>query len=175
MRLDKRSITLLEILLVMVLVGFTLGVIATQAPKAFKGGTFERGVDQIKTRIALAQELMLSYQTDVTLTLVPEKKGMWCYLETAKPLPSKLKRPVNRQAFIKGIEEACFDGVSANEIVLSFDGTLGTTSKGRLLLKGGNREAILTLKGFPSYIQRGDIYVAEETEAIYPEAIFSLI
>src|SRR5690625_456989 len=59
----KRAFTLMEIMLVVALIGFALSAISIQVPKALRGETFERGVDRVKSRIALAQELMLDYQT----------------------------------------------------------------------------------------------------------------
>lgn len=172
----KRSFTLLEILLVVALIGLALGAISIQIPKALSGETFERGVDQVKCRIALAQELMLNYQTDVFLEFEhdEEEKGMRCVIHTGKPLSEKLKNNVNRHSVVKGIEKVEFGEISADNVVLHFDGTLGATPKGVLILKGKNREASLTLKGFPSHILRGD-HVAEESKAAYPEEILSVI
>ncbi len=169
MNINRRPFTLLEMLLVVTLVGLTLGVIAIQAPKALKGETFERGIDQVKTRIALAEELMLNCQTDVQLIFEPEGegKGLICRLKTDKPVPSRLTREIERQALIKGVD-AVVPGV------LHFDGTLGASPKGTLLIKGGNREVILTLKGFPSHILRGD-HVTEDSQATYPETVLSFI
>ncbi len=176
MRMAKRPFTLMEILLVVALIGLTFGAISFQFPKALRKETFEQGVDQVKTRIALAQELMLNYQTDVVLKFSydDEKKGMRCFIQATKPLSDKLKRSVNRNQLIKGIEEVAFEDSGALEVDLHFDGTLGATPRGRLVLKGHNREAILTLKGFPSHILRGD-HVAEESQATYPEEIISFI
>ncbi|MCH9626854.1 MAG: hypothetical protein S4CHLAM2_04850 [Chlamydiales bacterium] len=169
MNTSKRSFTLLEMLLVIALVGLTLGVVAIQAPKALKGETFESGIDQVKTRIALAEELMLNCQTDVQLTFEPEEqgKGLICKLKTDKPVPSRLTREIERHAHIKGVDRV-------EPRVLHFDGTLGASPKGTLLIKGGNREVILTLKGFPSHILRGD-HVTEDSQATYPETVLSFI
>jgi len=174
MRRDKRSFTLLEIMIVIALIGMTLGVISIQAPKALRTETFERGIDQVKTKIALAQELMLNYQTDVVLKLTPGEKGLFCHMETGKPLSEKMMRNVNRHELIKGIDEVAFDETFTDALELFFDGTLGATPKGKLLLKGGSREAILTLKGFPSHLLRGD-HVTEDSEATYPQAVLSFI
>lgn len=172
----KRSFTLLEIMIVIALIGLTLGIISIQFPKALAGETFERGVDQVKSRIALAQELMLNYQTDVVLKFEydQEKNGMHCFIHTGKPLSEKLERNVNRHCLVKGIEEVEFGKEGADSVSLHFDGTLGATPKGKLTLKGKNKEAVLTLKGFPSHILRGD-HVTEDPEAAYPEEILSFI
>ncbi len=167
-----RAFTLIEILLVLALIALTLGVISTQAPKALKGERFERGVDQVKSRIALAQELMLNYQTDVVLYFEPQDEGLLCTIIPAKPISEKLAKSVNRHALIKGIDRADFNGHSIE--TLEFDGTIGATPKGKLILKEKNREATLTLKGYPSLIIRGD-HVTEEASADYPETVLSLI
>lgn len=161
----KHPVTLLEILLVIALVGLTFGVIATQLPKALRGEKFERGVDQMKSRIELAQEVMLDYQTDLKLFFESTQKGMVCVIDSERPLPGRVKKAFLRP--IEGIEEISSD-------VLEFDGKLGTPPKGKLILKGNNREAILRLKGFPSALVRGGENVPD-SEADYPEAVLSFI
>ncbi|MCC5831948.1 MAG: type II secretion system protein [Chlamydiales bacterium] len=174
--MSRRSFTLIEILLVVALIGLTLGVVSIQFPKVLSGETFERGVDQVKSRIALAQELMLNYQTDILLEFEYDhkEKGMRCFIHTGKPLSENLKKNVNLNCVIAGIEEVEFGARGANNVVLHFDGTLGATPKGVLILKGKNREALLTLRGFPSQILRGE-HVVENTEAVYPEEALSFI
>lgn len=172
MRRTKSPFTLLEILLVIALIGLTFGVLSIQFPKALREESFERGIDQVKAKIALAQELMLNYQTDVVVQFTPSEEGLLCSIKTQTPLSQSLENHVNRHAVIKGIDQVEFG--ENRETMLYFDGTLGATPKGKLLLKNKKREAILTLKGFPSLIQRGD-HVVQETPATYPEKILSFI
>lgn len=161
----KHPITLLEILLVIALVGVAFGAVATQLPKALKGEKFERGVDQMKTRIQLAQEVMLDYQTGLRLVFECTERGLVSILESERPLPNRVEHAFSRP--IEGIQE-----ISSK--ILDFDGKLGVPPKGKLILKGNNREAILTLKGFPTAVVRGGDDVPE-SQADYPEAVFSFI
>ncbi len=171
MRRDKRPITLLEIMLVVALISLTFGLIATRVPEALRVERFERGVDQVQTKITLAQELMLDYQTDVLLELEPVEEGLLCRIKAGVPLTAELEKKINRYPLIKGIEAARFENREAR---LFFDGTVGSTPKGYLYLTGRNREAILTLKGFPSQTLRGE-YAEQNSHALYPEAIISFI
>ncbi|MEZ5315281.1 MAG: hypothetical protein R3E91_03605 [Chlamydiales bacterium] len=173
---SKHSFTLLEILLVIALVGLVMGIFAIQLPKAISTEIFEKGISEIKMRITLAEELMLNYRTDVFIDFHynPEKKGINAIIQTARPLPEKIKNQINRQSLVKGIEMITFGEEQTANPTLYFDSTLGTTPKGKLILKSYNREVSLILKGFPSQILKGDD-TTDDKKADYPEKIFSLI
>lgn len=171
-RKSRHPFTLLEVLLVLFLIGLGVGVITHQIPKLLESETFERSVDQIKGKITLAQEVMLNCQTDVYLSLIAEEGKLYCRLDTNKPLPKKFKHFLDHHSIIKGIEAISFN--RSKEIALFFDGTIGALPEGKLWIKGKRREVILTLKGYPSQIQRGD-HALEKSETSYPETIFSLI
>lgn len=167
---SKRPFTLLEILITLTLIGVGLGALAMQVSKVINGEKFERGVDQIISRLSLAQELMLDYRMDVRVQLTRQKGIVMCSIETDRPLPKRLERAIERHKEIPGIQafypETC---------TLHFDGTVGTTPQGSLTLRSQNKEATLTLTGYPTRIKRGT-YVQQNTPpAVYPEEILSAL
>lgn len=158
----RQPVTLLEILIVIVLVGMTCTLIGVNAPKAFRGERFERGVDVIASKLRLAQEIMLDHRSDVEVRFTPEEGGLRCELIVAKPLPEEVSDALNRRAFVKGV-------TGCSETALFYEGSLGVTPKMTLKLFGKDRETKLALKGFPSAIKRGEEEV-EIAQASYPEA-----
>lgn len=172
-KITKRSVTLFEILIVMVLVSFALGVMALPVSKALKGERFERGVDEFIQRITLAQELMLDFRCDVWLKLSQEKDAVLCTLKTEAPLPPHLMKSLNRHMRIKGITGITFREEPLTE--LCFEGGLGSFPRGLLTLIGEKKKETLFLKGFPAHIQRGKNETAACCTAGYPEEILSAL
>lgn len=167
----KRSFTLLEILIVILLIGLATRAVAFQIPKLLKGESFERGVEQVISKIQLAQELMLDFDTDVNLVLIEEGKGLRVTLEPLNPVPEKIKRSLNRYSLIKGIDTIRFEeGVQGP---LYFDKTLGATPRIELDLIGGGQTVKLCLRGFPSKPLKNECR-DDQQEAFYPEEILSL-
>lgn len=165
----KRSFTLLEILIVVLLIGLATSVVAFQMPKLLRGESFGKGVEQVMSKIVLAGELMLDFDTDVDLVWTQEGKWIKVILDPRNPVPEKVKRLINRYAVIKGIEEIEFDGGR-----LHFDKTLGATPHCELTLKGGGQSAKLYLRGFPSKpLKKEETHGSSQT-AHYPEEVLSL-
>lgn len=172
MAASRRSFTLLEILIVVVLIGMASGVAVVQIPKLLKGESFERGVEQVVSKILLAQELMLDFDTDVSLSMeIMPSKGLRVTLTSLHPVPEKIKRVLNRYSLIKGIEECKFN--DSNEFKLLFDRTLGASPRGTLILKGAQKRVELCLKGFPSKPLK-DESIHDPKEALYPEEVLSI-
>lgn len=173
--LTKHPFTLFEMLLVITLVAMALGICALPISKAVKSERFERGVDQVAAKIALAQELMLDFRTDVTLLLEMKQHELCCSIKIERHLPAHLERSINRYNKIKGIEEMAFNHDRRDSIQLQFDGTVGTTPQGELSLSAPQKEAILILHGYPAQIVRGKHEKKKKCEALYPEEIVSFI
>lgn len=172
----KRSLTLIEVMLVMVLIGIGLGALAFQASKALKKGKFESGVEQIMGKIALAQEIMLDFRTDVTLTLRKQQDGIECLIETLSHLPPHLEKGINRSSLIAGIDSLAFNNGGQNEIKLLFEGGLGITPKGELTLSFRDLNSTLSLKGFPAHIKKiHNESNNEGQQTPYPEEILSAL
>ena len=175
----KRSITLFEVLIVMSLIAVALGASFIPVSKALRGEKFERGVEQLTAKIALAQEVMLDFQTDVSLFLFQEGNEIKCVIKTHKKLPTYLEKSLNRYKTINGIEQMAFNNEVHKDIEIQFDGVLGTVSKGTLTLISNKKEVTLNLKGYPAHITRGEHAEANSQkvneEASYPEEIISII
>lgn len=172
-RLNKRSFTLLEILIVMLLISAALGALSLQIAKAIKKERFERGVEQVITKLMLAQELMLDYHCDACLTLRQQQSGILCTIQLNTPLPHHLERSINRYSHIKGIEGIIFDNLMKDEVVLCFEGSLGISPQGVLTLVYQDLNKNLLLKGYPAQIIKGCDEHQKEHKAIYPEEILS--
>jgi prepilin-type N-terminal cleavage/methylation domain-containing protein len=175
-RKNKSALTLIEMLLVISLLAIAFGVISVPISKALKKEKFERGVDQLLVKLALAQELMLDFQTNVSLTLAldQEHEKVTCRLETERRLPDHLETSINRYGKVAGIQEMQFDDSVRNTLVLYFDASFGTTSKGVLTLISGMNKAQINLKGYPARIKRGDDE-ENECQVPYPEEILSAL
>lgn len=168
----KRSFTLFELLLVLLLVGLASGAIITGIPRALQLETFETGVQRIISKLTLAQELMLDYQTDICATIQQDDGGISLRLFSHKPLPPAQLKMLNKQEKIRGITYVSFEGKEP-PFSLLFDHTLGTTPKGVLVIKGHSREVVVTLRGYPAQILRGNLKTNHEEEAIYPQEVLS--
>src|ERR1700722_14849734 len=124
--MHKRSFTLFEILVVMVLIATALGAVSINISKAIAKEKFERGVERLRAKLFLAQELMLDFHTDVKVILKQEPKHLFCQIEAQRKIPEQLELSINRYSKIPGIESIHFDAGN----VLYFDGNLGSTPQG---------------------------------------------
>jgi type II secretory pathway pseudopilin PulG len=175
-RSNKRPFTLFEILIVIALITVALGVMTLQIPKALKGAKFERGVERIIAKLALAQEVMLDFRTDVYLTFKQQEGVMECTLTAGRKLPPRLEESLNRYKKIEGIEAVAFDTSAGGDVPqLYFDGAVGATPQGILTLSGYGREEKIVLNGYPAQIKRGTYVQANERTIDYPEEIFSAL
>ncbi len=168
-RVNKKAFTLIEMVLVITLIAIALGAMAFPLSKALKKEKFERGVDAIIARITFAQEIMLDFHTDVTLTLLEESGKVICTIEPAIALPAKIEKALNHHKEIPGISQLCFNHEIRKRIEICFDGTIGAVSRGTLTLSGSGREAILSLPGYPTHIQRGEHEAQKSCFIPYPE------
>jgi type II secretory pathway pseudopilin PulG len=175
----KRSLTLIEMMLVMTLIAIGLGTLGFQVAKALKKERFERGVEQVMGKISLAQEVMLDFHTDVTLTLYREGEEIECRLETDLSLPSQIEKGLNRYHTIEGIEEIAFNDEIRRKIILQFEGGVGSTPQGKLTFLGQGDAISIHLKGYPTQIRREQNRGGENgptlCQADYPEEIFSAL
>jgi hypothetical protein len=172
-QLNKRSVTLLEVLFVMLLLGLISGTIAFPIRKALRGEKFERGVDQIISKMTLAQELMLNFNADVHLALRQKGEEIECLLTVERPLPLKLEREINRHTSIKGIAQMNEDGVPKEAVDLFFSSEFKETPKKELTFQSENKDARILLKGYPYAIKRSKNEETITCYVPYPEEILS--
>jgi hypothetical protein len=174
-RSNRRPFTLFEILVVITLITAALGVMALQIPKALKGEKFERGVEQIIAKLTLAQEVMLDFHTDVSLTFEQKEDGVECTLTAGRKLPPRLEESFNRYKRIRGIERVAFNDSEEAITKLYFDGAVGATPQGILTLTAYGREERIALNGYPAQIKRGKNAQANACPIDYPEEILSAL
>lgn len=149
---QKKAVTLLELLLVMAVIAMVGGICALQIPKALHLETFSQSVERLIDKLELAQELMLDYDTSVTLKLNCQEKGLECVFEGAG-VPPKILEKMNNDPFLKGITAFIWQGVPQTSHPFCFKGSEYECPKGILTLKG-NREVSLFLPGHPGKIEK---------------------
>ena len=171
---SKRSITLMEMMIVISLIAVALGGMALPISKALKGEKFAHGVDAVIGKIMLAQEVMLDFHADVKLILEQDKegKGIDCLIVAAIPLPPHIEKGLNHRPHIAGIMEMAVNHEKKNRVELSFDGTLGSVPQGILSLIAPGKEEHIALPGYPRQIRRGN-HVQTTSNTSYPEEIVS--
>lgn len=176
LKLNKRSLTLIEIVIVIGLIAMAFGILAFPLSKALQKEKFERGVQQMMAKLSLAQELMLDFHTDVHLTFSQsEKKRICCHIDLDLKLPDHLEKSFNRYEKIDGIEAMLCDGQVMETFTLCYDKALGTTPKTTLTFIHGDLCEKIVLNGYPAQTKRGDNHKPRESHALYPEEILSII
>ena len=166
---SNRNVTLIELLIVIALIGLTLGGLSI--PKALKKETFEKGVQRLCSKIGFASELMIDYSTDVALTLEQKENGLRCEIIPKSPMPEKMLRLINKDTKIAGIKKMGLDGQPDSKITLHFIGSSGRITGGKLSLTG-TREVTLVLPGYPCRITTKREEVSHH-EAPYPQEVHS--
>lgn len=172
----KRSITLMEMMIVISLIAVALGAMSLPISKALKSETFAHGVDGVIGKIMLAQEVMLDFNTDLQLFLKKDEegKGIHCHIVPGIPLPPHIEKGLNHRPLIPGITEMAFNHEIKNSIQLSFEGPIGSISQGTLTLGASGKEEHIALPGYPKHIRRGN-YVQTTSSTPYPEEIISAL
>ncbi len=172
----KRSITLMEMMIVISLIAVALGGMSLPISKALKSEKFARGVDGVIGKIMLAQEVMLDFHTDVRLILEKDEegKGVNCHIIANIPLQPQIEKGLNHRPLIAGITEMAFNHERENRIEFSFDGTLGSVPQGTLTLMAPGKEEKIVLPGYPRQIRRGN-HVQITSSTPYPEEIVSAL
>lgn len=145
----------------MLLVALSLGALGMRIPQALRGETFEKNVMAVRSKLALAAEVMCSSQTDVLVHLRQHAEGISVELEA--PLPPKVLAKLNQRAQLRGIQQIFWEGKPAGELTLHF--SRGTTPRGALTLRGSG-ERRLWLPGYPT--QYKDEQEDEEETAQLP-------
>lgn len=175
----RYAFTLLEMMLVVALCATTVAYGGYAFSDWLYRERFERGVEEVCAKLALAQELALDYRMDVSLSLTRGNGGVYCHLTPGRPIGEALGRRLNQKEKIETLDQFGLLRTSGepekaytDQLDLHFDGTLGTTPSGTLILAGRGIETQVALRGFPSEIGRGE-YVDHPPKATYPQALLS--
>lgn len=169
--LCAKPFTLVEILLVIAIIGMSVGLFVVKAPSLFRKESFNKSVDELSAKIERAQELMLDYSVDVKLLISQTDTGLKCLYSTEKEFPLDELRKLNRHCEITGINSFTWNGESRGHLILNFDSAQNSISKGLLSLKG-NHEATLFLPGEPGPIQKElTKKVNADLDSLYPDEV----
>lgn len=131
--------TLLEMLIVMALIAMTAGLIGFKVADLLEQQRFRTGVDQIVDKLATAQNLMLIFQTDVTVQFEEGAKGeQLCHVDCDYPLSPVLVKLLNQDQVLKGIKRVSFKSKDSTGDVscLKFSSLRSQLPEGTLLLSG---------------------------------------
>ncbi len=133
--------TLLEMLIVMALIAMTAGLIGFKVADLLEQQRFRAGVDQVVDKLASAQNLMLIFQTDVTVQFESSANGeQLCLIDCDYPLPHQLAKLLNQDQVLKGIKRVSFKDKETNGEInsLKFSSLRSQLPEGVLLLSGYN-------------------------------------
>ncbi len=166
----KSSLTLLELILVISIASLLVGAGTLQIPRFLAHERFEKEVKLVQQKIELAQELMLDFETDITLQLLATDAGTTLKLLSTKPLKKRWNR---KEMTLKQIKQIAFDREKTDDLKLLYDCQMGGCPKGNLKLIGKKKEVTLFLPGYPGKIKRGE-KLEDGKNAPYPQEMFSL-
>lgn len=169
----KRALSLLEILVALSVLSLALGAAAIPLGKMVRSETFHSGVEKLCTKLELAQQVMLDFQTDVEVRIRQEEGALVCTLNPRRPLPEALLAALNLHPKIKGIRSLSYEGQEGG-VHLHYEGVTGAIPKGTLSLLGNREEEVIVLPGYPCRIKKGQICEKNAASAPYPEEILSL-
>jgi hypothetical protein len=143
----NNAITLIEIMLVMGLVALLASVMQWGVQSLLKEEAFVQESRKIKEAIGFAEEVMMDTKSDLTLTLIHEEGKVRLVLSSSKLLPEKM---LLQKEVCKEIDKVFFNSKQVHELILHFEGHLGRTSEGLLVLENnkGKQQSIF-LHGFP--------------------------
>jgi prepilin-type N-terminal cleavage/methylation domain-containing protein len=169
--MKKRAFTLTELMLVILLIGLSLGVTGLTFSKAFSHETFETSVDQVISKLETAEKIMLYYDTDVFCTIREHSKGVEITLGVSEILAESFLASLNKKRFFPGIQRVEWNGRELTT-PLSFIAIDARTPKGVLTLTGKEKKVSLILKGYVGKIEKQGTCI-EDTKAPYPKEAFS--
>ncbi len=113
---DRRCLTLLELMVVLCLVGVTGGLLGIKGYHAIRRQEFEQSVRVISSKIALAEQMMLSLQTPVTVLFDDERS---IELRPEGKLPDNLHHFFHRKTKLKGIEKISWHNQTPLQLTFS--------------------------------------------------------
>jgi prepilin-type N-terminal cleavage/methylation domain-containing protein len=151
LRIQKRFITLIELMIVMTIISVIAAVVGINVAKILRQERFSTAVITVTERLQQAQERMLILGEDVIVTLSLEDG----HLEITDTIQRKLPRRNSVSTRIRGIEKFIFtheDGSeSENDLRIEFRSNGSRMTKGRLEFLGP-KNAVIDLSGYPTVI-----------------------
>lgn len=173
-RKAKHPFTIIEILCVLFILAIAAASIGIKGPALLRHERFENGVEAIFDQIVFAQEIMLLYQTDLSLTLQVEKKGILANLNVASKDVKNAFKTSFKPVLIKGIDAIFFNNEKQKIVTINFLAEDCVVTKGLLSFGNSEKRKHISLPGFPSSPSVNKIKKDETpSKAIYPQEVLS--
>lgn len=150
----KQYFTLLEVLTVLLILSFGIGLTGVFVNKMYKEQRFMSETEQVLSHLGMAQDMMLILNTDVKVIFTKEEKNktFLMRIDVEKPFTSFQQKVIEREITLSTIKSIKFNDKSKNPLTLQF--SLGDMSQGILQLveqgKSDGRVELIVLPGYPS-------------------------
>lgn len=174
--------TLLEMLVVLSLLASAVGVTAIHVNALLREARFSADHQKVVQHLAMAQDLMLILDADVTVHFQQVTNGshLMCWTKVEKPLTRPMAALVERKIPLKSIASCSFSDIEGEreEDVISF--SWGKMSRGIMTLIGHDavhERAKIVLPGYPGPIGKSQASRIKEeeqgrSEQLYPVGIY---
>lgn len=147
---QRRSFTLLEMLLVIFLMSLFLGVIGINVNKAVHEQRFRAEVGMVVDTLRIAQNIMLILDNDVHVKFKKEENAISIHLETACPLSKRWGKLLTKPRYLRTIHIVQLTNQPVGSLDLRFLSTGYVMSQGVMRL--ATAEASNSLKGLEAFI-----------------------
>lgn len=154
----------------MALIAIVAGVIAFNIQKAVAEQRFKSDVAVVASRLNIAQNLMLFFNSDVTIHLVAAAEGGYeLFLTLEKPPKQGWENEVLRKQKLISFKEIEFDGKEGAQhppLKLEFFSKGSLMSRGQLFLSSkSGQKALFYLPGHPRYLRAQ--FVKDKTKGTF--------
>jgi competence protein ComGC len=149
----KQYFTLLEVLTVLLILSFGIGLTGVFVNKMYKEQRFMSETEQVLSHLGMAQDMMLILDTDVKVIFTKDKKNktFLMRIDVEKPFTSFQQKVIEREITLSTIQSIKFNDKSKDPLILQF--SLGKMNQGILQLTEQGKEGrveLIALPGYPS-------------------------
>lgn len=186
----KSYFTLVEMMVVVFIISLGLAITGVKLKEAYDEQRFLSEAEQVVNTMALAQDLMLIMDADVSFHLEnkSDKKVFICWIEVDKPLKKPWDKMVERKHELNAIKSVKYDAQDTSKLDLNF--SLGSMSHGKIVLSSmkeedkKNKDALkfeINLPDYPSpfFARQSKLKKHQEfdfqIENLYPTVIYDEI
>lgn len=185
----RHFFSLLEMLVVMVIIALVASLAAIKIVDLLKQQRFRTGAEIILEKLNIAQNIMLVFSSDVTVTLYKNShnENLICKIKVDTGITPTLAKIIGHEQVIKGVKSAKFEGEGTHShglpVSLRFNFLSFEMPKGRLFLssnetidEGSLQTKTLYLTGYPrplsfDYRPGNDPQSLGLSESLYPKEI----
>lgn len=119
-KLNRRAVTLIEILLVLALVGLFATGFGFGIKRALYKGRFQSDVCLLKAQVARLERLALFFHADIALELKQTKEGTLAKVRIESPLSPIIRKKLEKVVVFATISKMIIDGKQGQEVTLTF-------------------------------------------------------